>query len=65
MSCEQQVSGQAQDFTGYCDCGYPLYRNTADGPQCTHCKQMCGYHLAYCRDLCPPWDMLATAEGKR
>lgn len=36
------------DFSGYDEDGNPMYRDTADGPQCTRCGGMNGEHEAGC-----------------
>ena len=41
--------GQVNDFSGYDERGKPMYRNTADGPQCNRCDRMGGEH----HDGCP------------
>jgi len=33
---------------GYDEDGRPMYRNTADGPQCTRCGEMNGEHEDGC-----------------
>jgi hypothetical protein len=44
-----EMSDSSTDFTGYDEHGQPMYRKTADGPQCTRCGQMNGIH----DDGCP------------
>lgn len=36
------------DFSGYGADGQPMYRNTADGPQCAKCGRMNGEHDEDC-----------------
>jgi len=36
------------DYTGYDTDGHPMYRQTADGPQCAQCGLMDGSHDGGC-----------------
>lgn len=38
------------DFSGYTEQGWPMYRNTADGPQCTGCGLLGGEHAEECEN---------------
>lgn len=38
-----------EDFSGYNEKGQPMYRNTADGLQCTECGLLDGEHDKECR----------------
>jgi hypothetical protein len=46
------------DFSGLDESGQPLYRNTADGPQCTTCGQLSGQH----DDDCPNAPVITDAD---
>jgi hypothetical protein len=38
------------DFTGYDEQGQPMYRATGDGPQCTKCDELAGFHADGCQN---------------
>jgi hypothetical protein len=43
-----EAAGEPVDYSGYDEDGKPMYRNTADGPQCARCGEMNGEHEARC-----------------
>lgn len=50
----------ATEFGGYDELGQPMYKDTADGPQCTTCGEMNGQHDA----KCPNGTAAPIASGK-